>query len=264
MAPTAPLGSLLEDRVAVVTGGSRGIGAAIARAFVEAGAQVVISGRRRDVLEESARAIGATAVVADAADRHAAGEPVRQAVERFGGVDIVVNNVGGSSGGNLDPFSTDDDPTVEDAFETDLRINLTSAWWTTKAAAGSMRDRGHGRVLNIGSGASRHAAASPPYTAAKHGLVGLTKQLAADLARHGITVNCVCPGWTDTDLVDFEAIAARQGQSVEAVRRSAERESAQRRVLDPAELGPMCVLLASDAGAPVTGQVIGVDGGYRL
>ena len=95
-------------------------------------------------------------------------------------------------------------------------------------------------------------------------LRSLTKQLATDLAPHGITVNCVCPGWTNTDLVDFEAMAKHSGTTVEAVRESAESESAQRRVLEPGELGPMCILLASPAGAPITGQVIGVDGGYRL
>ena len=127
-----------------------------------------------------------------------------------------------------------------------------------------MRDRGHGRVINIGSGASKHAAASPAYTAAKHGLIGLTKQLALDLAPHAIAVNCVCPGWTNTDLVNFDALARAQGVDAAEARTRAEAESAQRRILEPSELGPMCILLASDAGAPITGQVIGIDGGYRL
>lgn len=262
MSDPAPLGPLLRDRVAVVTGGSRGIGAGIAAALVGAGARVVVSGRNARVLERAAEEMGATPVVADATDRGEAGEPVRQAIERFGGVDILVNNVGGNAGGNPDLLAGE--PDDDDGFEDNLRLNLTAAYWPTRAAARSMRERGHGRVVNIGSGASRHAAASPAYTAAKHGLVGLTKQLALDLARHAITVNCVCPGWTSTDLVDFEAMGQMRGQSADDARRSAERESAQRRILEPAELGPMCVLLASDAGAPITGQVIGVDGGYRL
>lgn len=253
---------LLEGRVAVVTGGSRGIGAGIAGALRRAGARVVISGRRPDVLEKAAAELDVVPVVADAADRAEAGEPVRQAIARFGGVDILVNNVGGSAGGNPDIFAGD--PSEDDGFEANLRLNLTTAWWPTRAAARSMRERGHGRVINIGSGASRHAASSPVYTAAKHGIVGLTRQLAQDLARHGITVNCVCPGWTATDLVDFESMGRARGQSAEEARRHAERESAQRRILDPDELGPMCVLLASDGGAAITGQVIGVDGGYRL
>ena len=170
-----------------------------------------------------------------------------------------MNNVGGSVPGKSDIFAGDDD-----AFEANLTLNLTSAYWSTRAAVHSMRERGNGRVINIGSGASKRAAASPAYTAAKHGLVGLTKQLAVDLARHAITVNCVCPGWTNTDLVSFNQLGKMQGTSADEARRSAESESAQRRILEPDELGPMIVFLASAAGAPMTGQTISVDGGYRL
>ncbi|MEZ4330343.1 MAG: SDR family oxidoreductase [Myxococcota bacterium] len=251
--------ALLGGRVAVVTGGSRGIGRALAAALRRAGAEVVISGRSRDKLEATANAIDVVPIQADATSREEAVKPVVAAIDRFGGIDILVNNVGGSAGGNPSLFSSDDD-----RFEANLTLNLTSAWWTTKAAAHSMRARGHGRVIQIGSGASKHAAASPAYTAAKHGLVGLTKQLAVDLARHGITVNCVCPGWTATDLVSFEQLGAAQGVDAATARQRAEAESAQRRILEPEELGPMVLLLASDAGAPITGQVISVDGGYRL
>jgi meso-butanediol dehydrogenase/(S,S)-butanediol dehydrogenase/diacetyl reductase len=249
----------LRDRIAVVTGGSRGIGAAIAAALAGEGARVVISGRTDSTLAETAERIGAVPVVADAADRDSAREPVRVAIDRLGGVDILVNNVGGTAGGNPDLFQGTDA-----AFEQTLTLSLTSAFWTTRAAVASMRERAYGRIINIGSGASRRAAASPGYTAAKHGLVGLTRQLAQDLARHGITANCLCPGWTDTDLVSFAAIAKRSGISEQEARESAEAESAQRRILDPSELGPMAVLLASPEGAGITGQVIGVDGGYRL
>jgi NAD(P)-dependent dehydrogenase (short-subunit alcohol dehydrogenase family) len=249
----------LQDRVAVVTGGSRGIGAAIAAALAEAGADVVISGRTKATLQRTADAIGGVGVVADASDRDSAREPIRQAIERFGKVEILVNNVGGNGGGNPDLFDGDDD-----AFEGAIALNLSAAFWATRAAVGSMRSGGYGRIINIGSGASKRAAATPGYTAAKHGLVGLTRQLAQDLARHGITVNCVCPGWTDTDLVSFEQMARRRGVDEAQARSEAEAESAQRRILDPGELGPMSVLLASPDGAAITGQVIGVDGGYRL
>ena len=251
--------AILTGRVAVVTGGSRGIGRALAAALRQAGAEVVISGRSLEKLERTAKEIDVVAVQADAMDREEAAKPVREAIARFGGLDILVNNVGGSAGGNPDLFSKDDD-----RFEANLTLNLTSAYWSTRAAVHSLRERGHGRVIQIGSGASKHAAASPAYTAAKHGIVGLTKQLALDLARHRITVNCVCPGWTQTDLVSFEQLGAAQGVDGATARKRAEAESAQRRILAPEELGAMVVLLASDAGAPITGQVIGVDGGYRL
>ena len=251
--------AILTGRVAVVTGGSRGIGRALAAALRQAGAEVVISGRSLEKLERTAKEIDVVAVQADAMDREEAAKPVREAIARFGGLDILVNNVGGSAGGNPDLFSS-----ADDRFEANLTLNLTSAYWSTRAAVHSLRERGHGRVIQIGSGASKHAAASPAYTAAKHGIVGLTKQLALDLARHRITVNCVCPGWTQTDLVSFEQLGASQGVDGATARKRAEAESAQRRILAPEELGAMVILLASDAGAPITGQVIGVDGGYRL
>ena len=255
-------GNPLKDRIAVVTGGSRGIGAGIAHALVQAGAKVVISGRNPDALEKTAAQIDAVPVVANATDPAEATRLVLHAIEELGGIDVLVNNVGGNAGGNPNLFASA--PDKDDGFEANLRLNLTAAYWPTKAAVHSMRARGNGRVINIGSGASKHAAATPGYTAAKHGLIGLTKQLALDLASHAITVNCVCPGWTNTDLVSFDQLGKSQGITAEEARQRAEGESAQRRILEPSELGPMCILLASSGGAPITGQVIGVDGGYRL
>jgi 3-hydroxybutyrate dehydrogenase len=127
-----------------------------------------------------------------------------------------------------------------------------------------MRNEGYGRVISIGSGASRRAVASWAYTAAKHGLVGFTTQLAKIAAPHDITVNCLCPGWTNTSLVDFEKLARARGISVEAARSAAEADSAQGRILEPEELAPLAVLLASPAGGAITGQTIGVDGGFQL
>jgi NAD(P)-dependent dehydrogenase (short-subunit alcohol dehydrogenase family) len=172
---------------------------------------------------------------------------------------VLVNNVGGSVGRGHDPFTGD-----LESFEATLTLNLTSAWWTTKAALPGMRDRGFGRVINIGSGASKRASASLAYTTAKHGLIGLTRQLAQSVGELGITVNCLCPGWTNTSLVDWDRIARAQGiTAAEAHARSA-RENAQNRVLEPEELAGMATLLASADGAGITGQVISVDGGYRL
>ena len=118
---------------------------------------------------------------------------------------MLVNNVGGTVGDN-DPFTGDDD-----AFERTLVLCLTSAWWTTKVALPGMRDQGFGRIVNIGSGASKHTGASLPYTAAKHGLVGFTKEIAKTGAPHGVNANVLCPGWTRTSLVDFERIARARG-----------------------------------------------------
>jgi 7-alpha-hydroxysteroid dehydrogenase len=167
----------LEGKVAVITGAGRGIGKAIALRYAHEGANVVVSSRTSAELEQTlAEAhlsdVRGLAVVADAMDREESRLPVSRALECFGHVDVLVNNVGGSIG-NSDPFDGNDD-----AFEKTLVLCLTSAWWTIRAALPAMRERGFGRIINIGSGASKNTGGSVPYVAAKHGLVGLTKQLA--------------------------------------------------------------------------------------
>jgi NAD(P)-dependent dehydrogenase (short-subunit alcohol dehydrogenase family) len=254
----------LTDRVAVITGGGRGIGRAIALRYAAEGATVVISSRTSGDLEDVLQAAGVgadrgLAVVADAMDRHDARRPVTEALARFGQVDILVNNVGGTVGGNPDPFAGDDN-----AFEQTLTLCLTSAWWTTSAALPSMRERGFGRIISIGSGASKMTGGSLPYVAAKHGLAGFTKQLAAAAAPYGINVNLLCPGWTRTSLLDFDKIAARQGTTAAQEEERAAQESLQHRVLEADELTGMATLLAADDGRGITGQVISVDGGYKV
>ena len=253
-------------RVAVVTGGGRGIGRAIARRLGADGNAVVVSSRTRSdldavVAEIEAGGGRALAVVGDALDRDGARRPVREAIDAFGHVDIVVNNVGGAVGRTHDPFAGDDD-----AFERTLVMNLTTAWWTTSAALPGMRERCWGRIVNIGSGAAR---ASTPggrlaYTTAKHGLVGFTRQLAEATGTDGITVNCVCPGWTNTSMIDWDAIAARQGVTLAEAQAVALAANAQHRILEPEEITGMVALLVGDEGGGITGQVIGVDGGYGI
>jgi NAD(P)-dependent dehydrogenase (short-subunit alcohol dehydrogenase family) len=167
--------------------------------------------------------------------------------------------VGGTVGRHHDPFTGDDA-----SFEDTLTLNLTSAWWTTRAALPAMREQQFGRVISIGSGASKRAAGTLAYTTAKHALIGFTKQLAQASGMHGITVNLLCPGWTNTSLLDFEKVAARNKTTVDQAMAVAHADNAQHRVLEPEELAGMATLLASDDGAGITGQVISVDGGYRL
>jgi 3-hydroxybutyrate dehydrogenase/3-oxoacyl-[acyl-carrier protein] reductase len=253
----------LDSRVAVITGGGRGIGRAIAVRYAAEGATVVVSARTRADLDGTldAARLGpdrGLAVVADATDRDDARRPVLDALERFGRVDVLVNNVGGTIGDN-DPFKANDH-----AFESTLVLCLTSAWWTTSAALPGMRDQEFGRIINIGSGASKTTGGSLPYTTAKHGLVGFTKELAKAVAPHGINANILCPGWTRTSLVDFERIALARGTTAHREEARAASENLQHRVLDADELAGMATLLASDDGRGITGQVISVDGGYRV
>jgi NAD(P)-dependent dehydrogenase (short-subunit alcohol dehydrogenase family) len=255
----------LDDRVAVITGGGRGIGRAIALRFASEGASVVISSRTASdleaVLDRIADGGGPPGhfVVADARDRAAARRPVTEAVEQFGRVDVLVNNVGGSVGRAHDPFTGDDE-----SFERTLALCVTSAWWASREALPVMREQGFGRIINIGSGASKGTGGSLAYTTGKHALVGFTKELAAAVAEHGITVNCLCPGWTRTSLLNFERIAKRDGVTAEAAEARAARQALQNRVLEPEELTGMATLLAADDGLGITGQVISVDGGYKV
>ncbi|HEX7095833.1 MAG TPA: SDR family oxidoreductase [Acidimicrobiales bacterium] len=253
----------LDGRIAVITGGGRGIGRAIALRFASEGATVVVSSRTAtelDAVVREATSLGSRglAVVADAMDRHAAREPVRRALEEFGRVDVLVNNVGGTVGRH-GAFDGGDE-----SFEATLVLSLTSAWWTTSAVLPSMRDNRYGRVINIGSGAAKRTGGSLAYVTAKHGLVGFTRQLAQTVGEHGITVNCLCPGWTNTSLVDWEKVGRDRGLSPDEARAAACRESAQNRILEPEELTGMATLLASDEGRGITGQVIHVDGGCKL
>jgi 3-hydroxybutyrate dehydrogenase len=254
----------LDGRIALVTGGGRGIGAAIARDLAARGAEVVVSSRTQSDLEavvasmESAGGKGC-ARTSDAMDRSEVRGLGEFVLKQYGRLDILINNVGGAS--SVAPGA---DVDLDDLFLDGLTLNLVSAVWLAHGVLPAMREAGYGRIINIGSGVSKRTGGPLSYVTAKHGLVGFTRQLAADEAQAGITVNCVCPGWTDTTLLDWEAIAASMGGTVAEARAYAESESLQRRVLEPEELCGMIGLLASSSGAGITGQVISVDGGYKV
>ena len=258
----------LDGRVAWVTGGGRGIGRAIALALAADGAAVAVSSRTEAELEAVVGEIGRLGskgleVRADAmslTDTLAAAETI---AAELGGVDILVNNAGGGTGvADADEMS----PEERDAalFAANVDLNLLSAYRASRAVLGGMVERRFGRIINIGSGYAKRSGGGLAYTAAKHGLIGLTRAMAAEVAKQGVTVNCLCPGWTNTQLVDLDAMARGRGTDVASVRSAIEAENLQNRILEPEELGPMAALLSAPESAGITGQVISVDGGYKV
>lgn len=268
MAAEAPASSFarpedgrLRDRVAIVTGGGRGIGRAIALGLAAEGATVVVISRSEDelnavVADAEELGGGGLALVVDCMDGQALKRAVGEAHERLGRLDILFNNVGGLVGEAEKLVALDHD---DELFERNIFLNLTSAYYATRAALPHMVDGGYGRVVSIGSGYAKHGGGMISYSAAKHGLVGFTRALAYQVPAE-ITVNCLCPGWTDTALLDWGG--ARDGLASATVKTEA--QTVQGRVLAPAELAPMATLLASPEGAGITGQVISVDGGYKV
>lgn len=258
----------LDNRVAWVTGAGRGIGRAIALEFARDGASVAISSRTLSELEAVAgeiESIGARAapVVCDAMSFDAIRASVDTIEEAFGSIDILVNNAGGGTG-IIDAASLSAEERDDRLFTANVDLNLFSAYRASRAVMPGMLGRTHGRIINIGSGYAKRSGGGAAYTAAKHGLIGLTRAMAAEVATRGITINCLCPGWTNTQLVDLAAMAAARGTDVESERARIAADNLQNRVLEPEELGPMAALLAADEGGGITGQVISVDGGYKV
>ncbi|HEY5475777.1 MAG TPA: SDR family oxidoreductase [Tepidiformaceae bacterium] len=258
----------LDGLVALVTGGGRGIGREIALAMARDGADIAVSSRtHEELLAVTADAQGggreAIAIEADAMTREDAQRVVAETLQRFGRLDILVNNVGGVLSGrgpqDQNPFTHDDD-----VFVDNLTLNLVTHYWATRAALPSMKDHAFGRVINIGSGYAKTSGGPLGYSAAKHGLIGFTRALAAQVAPFGITVNCLCPGWTNTRLIGIERMAERLGTDVPRAKALLARDNLLGRILEPEELGPMATLLAAPESAGITGQVISVDGGYRV
>jgi NAD(P)-dependent dehydrogenase (short-subunit alcohol dehydrogenase family) len=258
----------LSGKVALVTGGGRGIGRSIALAYARAGADVAIASRTASELDQVVKEIenlGARglAIVADAMSHPDAVRAVAEVIENFGAIHILFNNAGGI----VMPQAPDGlaAATHEDqAFVDNLTLNLVWVQRMSREALPHMLSQGYGRIINIGSGYARHGGGLLAYTAAKHGVVGLTRGMATEVATQGVTVNCLCPGWTNTSLLDWDFLGAALGVDAATAKARAETDCIQNRIVEPEELGPMAVLLASPEGAAITGQVINVDGGFRV
>lgn len=250
----------LQGRVAAITAGTRSIGRAIAEAFLDEGASVVVNGRSADKGE-------AMLADLDAGDRLAfyPGSAAEQAVveglvdftvDRFGTIDIMVANAGGT--GESAPVL--DMPDEEWQYELDLNLNHT--FWATRRALATMVPQGWGRVIAIGSIEGKHGKPNVAgYTANKHAINGFVKSVAREVGRSGVTVNSICPGLVLTDMVYEKAGRALGLGGVDGVVEHYTADTALGRCVTVEELAAMAVHLASDAGAGITGANISVDGG---
>jgi NAD(P)-dependent dehydrogenase (short-subunit alcohol dehydrogenase family) len=255
----------LDGRVALITGSGRGIGRAIALAMAREGAKIAVSSRTHaeiDAVVKEVEAAGSRGfgIICDVMDRKAIQEMVASVIEHFGRLDVLVNNAGGVVGEISKLLAVTHD---DQLFEDNLFLNLTSAYYATRAALPQMVKQNYGRVIFIGSGYAKNGGGLISYSAAKHGLVGMAHAMCYQVPTT-ITVNCLCPGWTNTKLVDWDDLASAYGTDAKTAKAMAEADNVQKRILEPEELGPMAVLLASEDAKGITGQVISVDGGFKI
>jgi NAD(P)-dependent dehydrogenase (short-subunit alcohol dehydrogenase family) len=250
----------LAGRGAVVTGGGRGIGAAIARALAAEGARVVVAARTAAEVERVAQSIVdsgglAGATTCDVTDPTSVDALFDAAEERLGATDILVNNAGIAHSALVTRTTLDD-------WRRILDVNATGTFLCTRAFLPAMMERGWGRVVNVASVAGlagdRFISA---YAAAKHAVVGFTRSVAAEAGPHGVTVNAVCPGWVDTDMTraSIARIVAATGRSEEEALAAILSASSQRRLIDPAEVAEVAVRLCREESREVNGQAIVID-----
>lgn len=257
----------LQDKIALITGGGRGIGRAIAHAFAGEGAQVAVAARSLDQVESVAReiveqySVTPLAVVCDVSDVSSVTKLFERVSETFGrGPDIMVNNAGIAESA---PIAKTDD----ELWHRILAVNLSGTFYCTRAAVPQMIERGWGRIINVASIAGKTGAPYiAAYSASKHGVLGLTRSVAMEVATKGITVNAICPGYVDTEMTTrgIENITKKTKLSADEVMDSIKKMSPQNRIIEPEEVAALALLLASEEGRGINGQAINVDGGSVL
>lgn len=249
----------LDGRVALVTGGSRGIGKATARRFAAEGARVCIMDIDAGAVEAAAVELAGEgfpvfAVAGDVSDERDMNGAVDETVDRFGQLDILVNNAGVIRDNLIHKMSVDD-------WDTVMRVHLRGSFLASRAAQRHMVDRGYGRIVNVSSTSALGNRGQANYAAAKAGLQGFTKTLAIELGRFGITVNSVAPGFIVTEMT--RATAERVGVPFDDFMEARAKETPVRRVGQPEDIAAALLFFASEEAGFVTGQVLYVAGGPR-
>lgn len=247
----------ISGKIALVTGGSRGIGAAIARRLGAAGLRVVVTGRDEAALDAVAREIGGESIVADLGEEGGVERLMAEVRRRVGEVDVLVPNAGVDA-----PHKYTD--TSDAIWERVLRLNATSVFQLCRATIPSMVTRGWGRAVVVASTAGLAGYAySAAYCASKHAVVGMVRALAAELARTPVTINAVCPGFVDTEMAAraVSNIASKTKGSQESARGALERMSPQQRLMTPEEVAHAVVSLLPREARGIHGQAIVINGG---
>jgi NAD(P)-dependent dehydrogenase (short-subunit alcohol dehydrogenase family) len=253
--PAAPL----AGRHALVTGAGRGIGAAIAARLAAEGARVSLLARTQAEVGAVAQRLGegAQALCADVSRPEEVRRACGEAAQDFGPVDILINNAGQARSALLHKAP-------DELWEEMLAVNLTGTYHGIRAVLPAMLERGYGRIVNIASTSGlRGYPYVTAYCAAKHGVVGLTRALALEVAQRGVTVNAVCPGFTETALVEDAIANIRKttGRSAAAAREALTRTNPQGRLIEPAEVAHAVAWLCLPGSESITGQSVAVAGG---
>lgn|SRR5574341_1114971 len=253
----------LSGKVALITGGNKGIGRAVALSFAEDGAQIALAARSQPELEAVAAEVDdrggeAITIVCDVTDQAQVEAMVERTVRELGHIDILVNNAGIALSHKLVGHP-------DAMWEQIIAVNLTAVFRICRAVVPGMIDRKQGgRIINMASVASKAGGAyMVAYTASKHGLLGLTRALAVELNPHGITVNAICPGYVDTPMTQaaIENVVKRTGRTPEEALAYFVSTNPQNRLFAPEEVAHVALMLAGDDARGITGQAINVDGG---